>query len=473
MTSNALRAVTQADWDRCRSVISERFGWVFADAREVDLHRAIHRASNASGAGDVTAYVNRLLAGTLADAEVERLVAELTVGETYFFRDHGCFDRLEHDVVPQLVEARRSGTRQIRIWSAGCSTGEEPYSIAMLLDRIIPDITGWHVTILGTDINRRSLEKAKAGVYREWSLRDTPQWVRDRYFLRTRDGRFEVTPGIRARVTFAYLNLVADVFPSFFSTTNAMDVIVCRNVLMYLGSERRQQIIDKFHRTLVDGGYLIVSPTECFVPDSSHFEAVPRDLTTFHRKRVGRGMVPASGRIAPTASSPLPLPSARVQRSHLGPRPRRRDGVPASSSVAVPQPVDVATSLARARESANQGRLEDARRWCELALEEDRLDPAAHYLLASIRLEHGDTAAAIGALTNAIYSDANFVLAHFLLGSILWRGGERQKARRCFQTVVGLLRSEPADTLVPAGEGMSAGRLTELANWYLRGEHAS
>jgi chemotaxis protein methyltransferase CheR len=139
--------------------------------------------------------------------------------------------------------------------------GEAPYSIAILLSRFL-DPAEWNVTILGTDINTRFLRKASEGVYSSWPFRDTPRWVKAGYFRRTPQGRLQVLPRIRRMVTFSRLNLAEDVYPALDTGTNGMDLIICRNVLMYFAADAARAVADRFHRSLVEGGWLIVSPTE-------------------------------------------------------------------------------------------------------------------------------------------------------------------------------------------------------------------
>jgi chemotaxis protein methyltransferase CheR len=145
-------------------------------------------AARELGFSDPQSCARMLLSEPLTQATLATLASHLTVGETYFFRDGNTFSALEERILPELLRERREAGRRLRIWCAGCCTGEEPYSIAMLLDRLLPDAEAWNITILGTDINPHFLRKAGDGVYGEWSFRDAPAWVRDRYFVRRRDG---------------------------------------------------------------------------------------------------------------------------------------------------------------------------------------------------------------------------------------------------------------------------------------------
>jgi chemotaxis protein methyltransferase CheR len=142
------------------------------------------------------------LAAPLTKTHLQVLASHLTVGETYFFREKKTFEILTASIVPDLIRNRRGCGQRLRIWSAACCTGEEPYSLAILLHQIIPDFTDWHVTILATDINERFLQKAAAGVYGEWSFRESPAGFKERYFHRTADGRHAILPEIKKQVIF-------------------------------------------------------------------------------------------------------------------------------------------------------------------------------------------------------------------------------------------------------------------------------
>src|SRR3989338_7192396 len=182
--------------------LASQVGLHFPKERWRDLERGIAAAAGEAGYAEVEAYLQWLLSAPLTRTQIEGLASHLTVGETYFFREKRSLDILEQQILPELLRARAQTERHLRIWSAGCCSGEEPYSIAMLLDRLIPDFEKCNVTILATDINPRFLRKAAQGLYGEWSFRDTPAWIRERYFSRRQDGRYEIQPRIRRMVSF-------------------------------------------------------------------------------------------------------------------------------------------------------------------------------------------------------------------------------------------------------------------------------
>lgn len=440
-----------------RALIARRLGLHFPEQREEDLARRLLRACQASKESDVGRYISRLETLPEDSPEWRRFASHLTVGETYFFRDRSCFHALEHEVLPALIERRRAdGIPRLRIWSAGCATGEEAYSLAILVDRLLPERSDWSVTILGTDVNPRSLAVAERAVYRPWSLRDTPEWLRRRYFTARGPEAFELAAAIRSMVTFAPLNLAEETYPSLATNTSAMDVILCRNVVMYFTREAQQATAARFHEALVDGGWLIVSAAEASAQLLRPLETVSFPGTILFRKEAGsHDRRPA---VQPKASVP-PAPPAR---------PSRRPRVPVPVSRREPeQPPDGARLLERAASEADRGSLDRARDLCLEAVAADRLDPESYLLLAAIQQERADLPAAVDAIRRAIYLAPDSPSAHFILGNLLLRQGQRVKARRSMETVVGLLDSVPSDQPVPGADGLTAGRLLETARAYL------
>ncbi|MDP2256576.1 MAG: CheR family methyltransferase [Polaromonas sp.] len=466
-------ALPDALLSRLSDFLASQVGLHFPRERWRDLERGIAAASRESGYAQAEAYIHWLLAAPLTRTQIEGLASHLTVGETYFFREKRGLDILEQQILPQLLRARAQTEKHLRIWSAGCCSGEEPYSIAMLLDRLIPDIAQWNVTILATDINPQFLRKAAQGVYGEWSFRGTPGWLRERYFTRRADGRFEIQPRIRRRVTFSYLNLAEDAYPSLVNNTNAMDVIFCRNVLMYFAPERARNVVDKLQRSLIDGGWLITSPAETSTVLFSAFTAVEFPGAFLYRKMAAGGprTVAVSHPVpwydgeaaAPHASAPAAAFS--VDRSAVASEVLHEAG-----GLRATQAEDAdarehdarETPLRNARACADEGRLAEAAEWCEQAIAADKLNPAHYYLHAAICQERGQSETAERSLGRALYLAPDFALAHFALGNLCLSGGRQREARRHFDNALSLLRACPADVLLPESDGLSASRLVEI-----------
>ncbi len=459
---------------RLSDFLEAQIGLHFPKERWRELERGIAAASRESGYAQADAYIHWLLAAPLTRIQIEGLASHLTVGETYFFREKRSLDILAEQILPELLRARAQSGKHLRIWSAGCCTGEEPYSIAMLLDRLIPDLDKWNLTILATDINAGFLRKAARGVYGAWSFRDAPAWIRERYFARRQDGRFEIQPRLRRMVSFSYLNLAEDAYPSLVNGTNAMDVILCRNVLMYFSQARARTVIDKLQRSLVDGGWLITSPAETSNLQFSAFTAVEFPGAFLYR-RIAAG----APRIV-AAAHPLPwyereatvahAPAAAAEPAAFN--AARVAFAPYAFPEAVVEPVtEDADSREQderdmprrnARACADEGRLTEALEWCEKAIAADKLNPAHYYLLAAISQEQGQIERAEHALGRALYLDPDFALAHFALGNVCLAGGRQRQARRHFGNALALLRARPADAPLPEADGLSAGRLVEI-----------
>lgn len=482
-------------------LISSLMGLSFTESRMADLERGITNAANDFGFDDPVAFALWLIRTPLKKEHIERLASHLTIGETYFFRDSVSMEALEREILPGLIEARRLSKR-IRVWSAGCSTGEEPYTVAMLLLRLIPDVESWNIGILATDINANALKKAAAGEYTSWSFRETPAWVRDKYFRPAGEGSWKIDPAIQKMVSFGYLNLAEDIYPSLINNTNGVDVILCRNVIMYFSEAVARNVVSGLRNSLVDEGWLLVSPAEAVRAVSGLFSPVSVRGAIFYRKTGSKGGAAAAPKeprpFIPPPPFIVPIPESHVETqaepdAGAGPDEAPRP-VPEAEAPADPlleanglyalglygeaaralealseqdRGEDGSLLLARAR--ANMGALEEAARWCESVQAKDPLNKAAYILLATIRQEQARGEDAVKNLKKALYLDQDFVVAHFMLGKLLAGGGAAEQARRHITTAYRLLERSADDELVPDSDGMMAGRLREITALMLKG----
>lgn len=441
--------------------IAAHIGLHFPEERWADLERGVASAARELGHPDAETCARWLLSAPLTRTLIEVLASHLTIGETYFFRENQALSVFEQRIVPELLRSRQGGEQRLRIWSAGCCTGEEPYSIAMLLDGLIPTAGAWNVTILATDINPKFLRKAAEGVYGEWSLRATPSSIRERYFRERKDGRFELDPRIRSRVSFSYLNLASDVYPALLNNTNAMDAIFCRNVLLYFSAERTREVIQNFQRSLVEGGWLIVSATETSNTLFSQFSTVQLPGITLYRKSAMAE--PKPGGIARAVALHVEPDDWAERVPSAPPVPVSAEPLPsAPESAAAPVAEEESALLDHARRCANEGRLADAIEWCEKAIAADKMNPAHHYLLATIRQEQRESDAAAQSLMRALYLDPAFVLAHFGLANIELSRGRHGEARRHFANALATLQAHAREEILPESDGLTTGRLEEI-----------
>ena len=462
--------------------VAAHMGLNFPRERLRELERGMGLAAVEFGFDAVEACIQWLLSAPLSKSQVEILASHLTIGETYVFRDNALFELLREHVIPEIVQ-RRGKEQQLRVWSAGCSTGEEPYSLAILLNETVPGLADWHLTMLASDINPLFLRRAAAGIYSEWSFRSAPQWVKERYFRKLKDGRYELLPRIRKMVTFSYLNLAEDSYPSLLNNTTAMDLILCRNVLMYFTPERVKPAAHSFYHCLVDGGWLIVSPAEASHILFSHFVTVNVPGAILYRKV---SSFPSSATAEPDTARFKPQPDFVKQVSQCGFAIFNEDSKPETRAdhyeaaledynqgrypeaveklLALPADGrnDCKVMILLARAYANQGKLAEASEWCEQAIAADRVNPACQYLLATIQQEQGRIEDAVMSLKRSLYLDPNFVLPHFLLGNISQQQGRLQESERHFRNALTLLQSYRQDEVFPDSEGMTAGRLSDI-----------
>ncbi|HEX5472764.1 MAG TPA: protein-glutamate O-methyltransferase CheR, partial [Lacipirellulaceae bacterium] len=258
---------------------------------------------SAIGLSECREYWKLLQDDRRGEVELDQLIERLTIGETHFFRHRELFDTLRDAVLPEILNRNRE-TKRIRVWSAGCSTGPEAYSVAILLRRELAAWTrDWNISILGTDINRPFLAQASAGHYEEWSFRGTPPELRRECF--EKDGNaWRIASRFREGVTFQYHNLARHPFPSLMQNLAGFDLILCRNVLIYFAPEVVERIVSQFAECLVPGGYLAIGHAEHGAKCLAMFDAMSSHGATVYRKmRAGERFSEAapSGEFAPVA----------------------------------------------------------------------------------------------------------------------------------------------------------------------------
>jgi chemotaxis protein methyltransferase CheR len=483
-------ALTQSDYERFRAFIRQRTGLDFNEDKRRLLSWGLAKLLQVTACGSLDRLYAQLWQSSTTGALWDVLIGVLTVGETYFFRHTPHFDALARHILPAIMAQHAAGNRRLRIWSAGCASGEEPYSIAIVLKELVPYLDSWDVFILATDINREALHKARQGVYSGWSFRGVEKPIRDKYF-QAQGNQFALADEIKRMVTFEYLNLIADPYPSLATNTNAMDLILCRNVTIYFSAEITQAVVRGLSRCLTDEGWLIPGPSEPNLVHYSDFD--PRNFpgAVVYQKH----KPPPNGKLFTPATTAAYVSKARAVAARVE-LPRPKPAAFARPSVTPPpdayqtalellQAGEVEQAFAKLSEKlaqnadfapahstlgriyANQGNLSEAARWCERAIELDKLQPEPYYTLSMIYQEQGKLDAAAEALRKAIYLNREFVLAHYNLAQIHIRQRQKELARKTLQNVQRLLAGKPKDELVPEGDGLLVGRLLELVDAYL------
>ncbi len=505
-------AISEASLSRLSRLVVSHTGLHFPKEKWHDLRRALEKAAPTLGFDTAEACAEWLLAQPAHEQRIETLITYLTVGETHFFRDGKLFQALEEKFLPELIHSRRTNGRVLRIWSAGCATGEEPYSIAIVLSRLLAHVSNGPANILATDLNREFLRKAAEGVYSDWSFRSVPEGVKEAYFSIHGD-EARLLPDIKKMVQFSHHNLARDPYPLGWGETEPMDLIFCRNVIMYFTLERQEQIINKLCECLAEGGLLVVSPAEASSVTNPHLVPVNHPGVVMFRKN--------SCAQAPKVFQPIfsfpdaeftsdPFPG-QFRYSWLEEQPPSVEPIPLPIFDLVddkPQPVTDAfdsadvelelnpyvqgltlyeegryaeaiqqlllevqtnafqqsgTAIALlSRAYANQGRLDEALAWSEKAVSSDKLNADYHYLHATILQEMGKDQEAVASLNRAVFLNPNLVAAHFALGNLLLRMGNRKQSDRHFKIALTILGNYGDDDAVPSTEGMNARRLTEI-----------
>lgn len=415
----------EAGYAEVAALVAERSGLVFSANRRVEVEAGIARAMRHAGVADCAAY---LVLVSRDVAALDDLVDELRVGETHFMRGPEQLELVRREVLPTL-RARRESGRPARVWSAGCATGEEAYSLAILLaeEGLQKD-----ALVLGTDISPAALATARAGSYSDWSMRGVSDQFRRDYFRHVR-GKRVLVEHIRNMVRFAHLNLVgAQSYAAM--GASGMDLILCRNVLMYFGEETAGRIAARLYDCLAEGGVLLTSGADLLLGEYAPFEVQVTNVGLLYRR--SRATAPAPPPSAPTPSRASPPPGAAIERG----------------------------SFEQVLTIANGMGAFEAEVLAQAALRRQPLDAPLHYLRAAllVALERDEDAEAEA--QRALYLDPSLAIAHFLLGTILRKRGARPGALRAFRNARDLCAARPEDEAVLAGAGERVGALRSAAS---------
>jgi chemotaxis protein methyltransferase CheR len=444
------RKLTDSELSMICEVIALRTGLHFPKERWAILRRSLVLAARDFGFEDISEFAEFLLSSNPTKDQIETLASYLTCGETYFWREPQTYSVLTDFILPELIKSKKNGKKSIRIWSAGCSSGEEPYSIAIAIHKTILNIEDWDISILATDINPKVLGKASAGVYSQWSFRNTPEWLKSRYFITREGNQFEIIPEIKKMVTFSCLSLIEMTAISSIKTVN---IIFCRNVLMYLTSEWSTKIIQNFYNTLSEEGWLVVSSCELSSELFPQFTAVNFPGAILYRKVINRS-------IQPLFFENEEIPGVISVPDTLASTPSTIQPKDSGSSLA--SELTVSDKIFKIRLLADQGHLEEAVSICNKAIESDKLIHGLYFIRASILQEMDKNDEAIASLKQAIYIDNEYVMGHFTLGNLYFRLGNTRNAMRCFNNVLDLISKCANEDILPESEGLTVKYIREI-----------
>jgi chemotaxis protein methyltransferase CheR len=256
-----------------RDLVYKVSGIYKAEEKLYLLAAGCERRMNQLGTKNPRDYWDHLTAHPSRDGELRQLLNEITIGETCLFRSPPQLDALRKIILPEIVgEKTNQITKRLRIWSAGCSTGEEAYTLAMnMLEESMVLLKGWTVEIVATDLNDRSVETAKAGIYGDYAVRSTPDYFKRKYFLQVDEKKLQVQPVVKKLVTFSRLNLQDDSRMLFMK---GMDLIFCCNVLIYFDGPSKSKVINHFFSNLNFGGYFFLGTSESLLNLNDKFHLV-------------------------------------------------------------------------------------------------------------------------------------------------------------------------------------------------------
>lgn len=467
--------------DHLLTVLQDRFGHEVPLRRLGELRHLVRRLAAPAGFATPQQYVLALQSCALSEPATQALIRSLTIKESYFFRDRPAMSALRDTLLPQLIEQRRD-SKVLRVWSAGCSTGEELYSISILLDELLPDREHWSLSLVGTDLDAHAVAQARAARYKPWSMRVVLPEERLRYFHEdTATGLLRLRSRYQRDASFHVHNLVAgkDSIPS----PARFDLILCRNVLIYFSSEGQREVASTFREALTPGGLWITGSSDPS-PGAPWQTAIHPGLIA-HTLDEQFGERPTLDRttqrtLRPATSNPqftLPAPSALAspavpQRANAATdRPLSRSvdhgpqlpaAQPTPSPVAPPVELGSVTvtdeqQLDAIMRLADAGNLSDAARMCQTLTDRLPLWSKPHLLAATIAQSAGQTSDAITHLKRALYLQPRDAEAQLRLGLLLAQSGAREAAIKALRNV--MLYCQGPNTSVRTDISSAASRL--------------
>jgi chemotaxis protein methyltransferase CheR len=438
-----------------------------------------------------------------SDPEWQKLASLITIGESYFFRDKGQFAVLREQILPELI-ATQQPVRSLKIWSAGCSSGEEPYSLAILMDELLPRQADWQIRILGTDINGDGIDKARRGTYGSWSFRMCRDELKRDYFTAQKDA-WEIMERIRNLVKFRSGNLL-DLPEDLNSELQGVDLILCRNVFIYFNKEAISQALDRFSRLLREGGYLMTGHGELHGHGLvlNTFQARVCEGSVIYQKIAPGACQPAlkaqeavrqpqawpksaplTHKIKPKAAPPQPQAARKVEKAPavvMSPKPPETSSllkdlftrgdyaaaIALGESLMKQDPKNFEVLYLLAQAYANRGQHDQAASLCLQMLKTETQAAIPYFLLAHIAEAQGEPEEAKKLFKKVLYLDPGFVAAYLELSGLYAREHDRKRAESMRQTAVRLLMGISPDQMVVPYQEVTAGELVRLLKERIR-----
>lgn len=465
-------------------LITRRTGIVLRNHQVLVLRHALAEACTRFGYPSIEALLRELEQKKNSAPEFEFLLTKITVGESYFFRHDEQMSLLRDELLPQLIAGKRQNNDySLRVWSAGCSNGQEIYSVLIMLHEMLPDIHRWELYFLATDINTDVLADAVHGCYSAWSLRTTPELIERKYF-KENQGKYKLSGDICQQVKFVYLNLAEDPFPALHTGTQAIDILLCRNVFIYLEPKIIRRIMSQFAQCLVPDGFLLLGHAD-FVDDySNDLDYIQQDTTSyFRRKPAAHPKLPILskdnvGKIVPPeiigelrGVQKLPKKSeCKIKRdcediSYI--MGFLRTGRWYDALLVIDETIKMHGESAvllqvKSKTLANLGRLSEALQTCQGSLTLDSTEKHTYLLQGTILIESAQPHGAEEALRKAIFLDHAFSEAHYQLGLLLMQQGDQKAGLKCLTHALTHAKNESPRHEVHNAPGMTYARFVEI-----------
>ncbi len=464
-------------------LIIHRTGIVLRGHQMPALRSALAEACTYFGYQDTEVLLQQLRQNNSPSPELEFLLARITIGESYFFRHIEQMSLLRDELLPKLVARKRlHEDYSLRVWSAGCASGQEIYSVVIMLHEMLPDIQRWQLQFMATDINREVLADAAQGCYKVWSLRATPESIIQRYFAKN-SGDYQLRSDICQQVKFAYLNLAEDVFPAAHTDTHAIDIILCRNVFIYLEPSMIRRIMTRLTQCLAPDGLLFLGSAD-FTDAPDDLEYIQRDATAYFIRK--SGAQPELSALAANNTDTIVPPVTIYELSNVEKTPPRsaykakksfrdiifiRDLLRTERWYDALLVVDEMIKLqgesaellqAKSKALANLGYMSEALQTCEGSLTLDPTEKLTYLLQGTILIESGRFADAESAFRKAIFLDHAFSEAHYQLGLLRIHQGDRAAGLKCLTHALTHAKRASPQHEVHNAPGMTYARFVEI-----------
>lgn len=498
---------------KIRNIVLSHTGIFFDDLHINDLVRHISSVCTDLKISNKTC-IEQIDDSSFLTKFLEILINYITIGETYFFRDNNLFLYLRDYLLPDLIQIRRKEKKlYLRIWSAACSSGEEPYSLAMLLRYLLFDLEDWDIFLMATDINQKKLDNAQEGIYSRWSFRNDPIIPVDSFFSRMHDNQVKIDDSVRSMVRFERINLVRDTTFSHAFGPSSLDLILCRNVLMYFSPDKSHEVVAHLVNSLRFGGFLIVSPQEIGIIQGHGTRMLKKGSVFLHEK------------INPGSKTEVSDPSCISSDNNTIIDFSPENELPEEDNFDVldiidypegiqliekPEPgINLSGTLVHENEDplfnqlitdnlldeagriilqsgydytpllvkqmeiiirayAGNGEYDKALGWSDRLIAVDVLNPRPYLLKAAILDEQGLFNNSLQLLRQSLYAYHDYLPAHLAIAGIYSKTGKLDLARHHYEMAISILEAKDEDTILEETEGIPAQKMKDMINMLLR-----